>query len=387
MGDLIYLTFELENIEISSFLQPIFSLKTSSVVGFEALCRGFKSGEIIYPLELFSKAKKFGKISELEFGCRLSAFYHFDKVKLGNKILFLNLGTEFLEDENHIDTLLNLSDKYKISPKNICLEILESKINDTKKLIKFIKTARYYGYMIAIDDFGQGDSNYERLCYIKPDIIKIDISLIRDIQLNPVKKAVVKHIASLGHSFGALILAEGIEQDQELFSCMDVDVDMFQGFLLSKPKSIDDIELSTLDIHFKTFINTNIINNIQKHINYKNKLSIFKSIFNKIKNDTLDEITFKKYIEKYDFVQAIYLLGEDGKAMFDTIYQRNHIKPLFKPAKKGENLSFKDYFIFPKYLKDNIYITNPYISQINGKFCITISGTINQYILCVDFSI
>ncbi len=374
-----------ENFNVFSMYQLIFSLKTLDIIGFEALCRAKDQDRMVFPNELFLRARQTNKILDLDIVCRESALLH-RKDLPEDRVLFLNVDISYIKDVSNIENIVKLIRESNINPNYVCIELLESE-QELKAISKAVKIFRYYGLLVAIDDFGKGGSDFQRLSYIKPDIIKIDMSLIRDIQFNHNKHIIVKHIASIGHSLGALILAEGIEQKEEFFTCMDVGIDMYQGFLLSKPNTPDKIEINTLKDTFENLVYESQAKRLENYRKYKEKLSIYKHIFDKIANDALTLSTFETYIKTYDFIQSIYLLDENGIMVYDTIYQRNHIKPIFKPAKKSDNLSFKDYFMIAKEFKDSdYYISEPYISQISGRFCITISKVIKGYVLCVDFS-
>lgn len=374
-----------EGIEIRSYLQPIFSVKTQDIIGFEALCRGFKNDNMIYPAELFKFANSLGKLGELEEVCRYSAIDYYKNLKQENKIIFINFDMSAIKDKDSLDEFIfNLKG---VNFNYVCIELIESKV-DFRFLMYAVSLFKYYGFLVALDDFGTGHSNYNRLSIIKPDILKLDIGLIRDIHLSSEKQYIVKSITNLIHNLGGLALAEGIEQEQEFFSCMDIGVDMFQGFLLSRPQCYKSIDLHVLSNSFKGYISkyeNYRLTNIEKYIN---QISTLKHIVENIaKSLTVED--FKHYVDIYDFIRAIYLLDWDGNVVFDTILKRNHIKPLFKPAKKGDNLSFKEYFIHIRYYGKDFYVSDPYISQADGKQCITISYKVPgeyPFILCVDFA-
>jgi len=375
-----------EGMEIKSYLQPIFSFKTQDLVGFEALCRGFKNDNMVYPAELFKFANSLGKLGELEEICRYSAIDYYKNLKQEDKILFINFDMSAIKDKNSLEEFIfNLKG---VNFNYVCIELIESKV-DFRFLMYAVSLFKYYGFLVALDDFGTGHSNYNRLSFIKPDILKLDMSLIRDIHLNLERQYIVKSLVYLMHNLGGLVLAEGIEQEEELFVCMDSGVDMFQGFLLSKPQCYKSIDLHALSNSFKTHISkyeNYRLTNIEKYVH---QISTFKHIVENIAKSLTVE-NFKHYVDIYDFIRAIYLLDWEGNMIYDTVFKRNHVKPLFKPAKKGDNLSFKDYFIHIRYYKKDLYVSDPYISQADGKQCITISYKTsgdNPFILCVDFTL
>jgi len=325
-----------EGMDIRSYLQPIFSFKTQDLVGFEALCRGFKNDNMVYPAELFKFANSLGKLGELEEICRYSAIDYYKNLKQEDKILFINFDMSAIKDKNSLEEFIfNLKG---VNFNYVCIELVESKV-DFRFLMYAVSLFKYYGFLVALDDFGTGHSNYNRLSFIKPDILKLDMSLIRDIHLNLERQYIVKSLVYLMHNLGGLVLAEGIEQEEELFVCMDSGVDMFQGFLLSRPQCYKSMDLYALSNDFKTYISkyeNYRLTNIEKYIH---QISTFKHIVENIAKSLTVE-NFKHYVDIYDFIRAIYLLDWEGNVVFDTVLKRNHIKPLFKPAKKRRQSLF-----------------------------------------------
>lgn len=95
-----------EGIEIRSHLQPIFSVKTQDLIGFEALCRGFRNDNMIYPAELFKMASDLGKLDKLEEVCRYSAIDYYKNIKQENKILFINFDMSAIKDKDSLEKFI-----------------------------------------------------------------------------------------------------------------------------------------------------------------------------------------------------------------------------------------------------------------------------------------
>ena len=122
--------------------------------------------------------------------------------------------------------------------KNIVFEILESDfIEDFSIVEEFAKVVRSYGCKIAIDDFGSGYSNMENILKLKPEIIKIDGSLIKDINTSNQSKTIVKNIINMAKDLGSLTVAEFVHNKEVFESVQELGVDFLQGFYLGKPKS------------------------------------------------------------------------------------------------------------------------------------------------------
>jgi EAL domain-containing protein (putative c-di-GMP-specific phosphodiesterase class I) len=94
---------------------------------------------------------------------------------------------------------------------------------------------RKLGYRIAVDDLGAGYAALGALATLEPEIVKLDMSLIRDLDRHPTKRRVVAAIASLCRELGGRVVAEGVETEAEYTAVVDAGIDLIQGYLLAKP--------------------------------------------------------------------------------------------------------------------------------------------------------
>ena len=127
-----------------------------------------------------------------------------------------------------------------INPRNVVIEISEINVLSNAVLKRFVDTYRQYGFMVALDDVGTGFSNMDRILLVRPDIIKIDISLVRNIHLDFYKQGVFKSLVILANKIGALVIAEGVEVEEEAIQVLRLGSHMIQGFHLSLPGELLD---------------------------------------------------------------------------------------------------------------------------------------------------
>ncbi|HIC08635.1 MAG TPA: EAL domain-containing protein [Aquificales bacterium] len=209
--------------------QPIVDLRHFEVFAFEALCRGKLP---IYYLMKFAKPI----LETIDWTCREKALKK-KKEEIPPPIkLFLNFFPESLQDVNLAsEKLFGLLKKYNISPSEIVVEITEYAGFDVKKLKKLVEEWRNLGIMIALDDIGTGEDSLFRFLEIMPDIIKIDMVFIRGIHKNKVKRDITRYLINLAHANNMLVVAEGVEEPDELRVVYDLGADLVQGWLLGKP--------------------------------------------------------------------------------------------------------------------------------------------------------
>ena len=401
----INIEYIIKNENITTCFQPVVSIKKKTIVGFEALSRGVTQGSknIIPPEYLFSLANKKNLCLELDRLCRKSALRNFKRgVCDEDLMLFLNFDTSILDrgvtGSGHLQ---NLVDNFGINPGNVVLEIVESNVRDIHALKKFIKIHRNKGFLIALDDVGNGHSNLNRIPMVKPDILKIDRYLVRSIDKDYHKQAVCKSLIDLARSIGTLVIAEGVESEEEAITVLELGVDMIQGYYFCQPGEIPkymkwglgDV-ISKLGYLFQDHLYKKFyLNKREQEVNSR----IISDIISKLSILSLYEFdnTLFQFVKKYPALECIYVLNEKGIQLSitacngDTL-QRSHM-PIFRPALKGEDHSLKDYYYSLMNSNSKEHTTEPYISLSSGNLCITVSkvftGSGNKtYILCADFT-
>jgi hypothetical protein len=123
----------------------------------------------------------------------------------------------------------------QLTPQRIVLEVLETPNGNLERLIEGIASFRRQGFLIALDDFGAGHSNIDRVWRLQPDIIKLDRSVIAQAAREPRVARMLPRLVSLLHETGALVLVEGVETQFEALLSMECGADFVQGFYLGRP--------------------------------------------------------------------------------------------------------------------------------------------------------
>lgn len=229
----------LDSNSLTTYFQPIFSSKDGAVYGYEALTRINGDNNRINIKELFKGAILTNTISSLDVQCRENAISiaSFLGINRTNAYLFINICPESLIDPAHrLGIIEELADKWDISQERIILEITEESIIHNYKLFK--EAIAYYkkrGYKIAIDDFGIGCGGLKMLSVIEPDFVKIDRHFISNIDKATIKFNLVDSISTVCHRIGIKVIAEGIEQEEELKVVINLGIDLLQGYYLGKP--------------------------------------------------------------------------------------------------------------------------------------------------------
>jgi len=223
-------------IDTKILFHPIVDVKEKRVKAFEALCR-----PPIRIVDLINVGKSTSEFSE-NF-CRYMALKNAKEFLSIDIWLFLNFHPRFLKDPLKVfGDFLSTLYMHDISPRQIVVELTEYEeleISAVKSLISFLRSE---GVKVALDDVGSGYSGLFYLSELGPDIIKIDMELIRDIHKHNMKKVIVNYLIRLAHENGIKVVSEGVETPEELKTVMYMGTDFVQGFIFSKPLEKPNVE-------------------------------------------------------------------------------------------------------------------------------------------------
>ena len=227
----------LEN-KIVPFFQPILD-REQNIVKYESLMRmqDFQDNKTVYItpnffLDIAAKTKQHNELSKIMLERALSALQHTDKT------ISVNMGFENIQNKDFIasvDKLLRYADEKICS--RLVFEILESDIIwDYSILEDFIAKYKAKGIKIAIDDFGAGYSNFKHILNARPDYLKIDGSLIRDIDKDQDSYELVKSIVQFSQSLGIRTIAEFVHSKEVFEIVHELGIDEFQGYYFGAPE-------------------------------------------------------------------------------------------------------------------------------------------------------
>lgn len=223
---------------IRTVYQPIVDLRTGEIFAYEALTRGPEGSAMESPLMLFGVADKTNLSFELDRLCRRKALMNIKGLGAHQK-LFVNTFPATMHDpEFRGEALAQLLKSNGLEGNNIVFEVTERVAIENYGL--FRKEQDYFsslGFGLAVDDIGSGYGSLEAIANLRPQYVKVDLSIIRDIHENSVKLELLKAISDISRKIGAKILVEGIEKEEELEVVRQQGCDYGQGFLLGRPEA------------------------------------------------------------------------------------------------------------------------------------------------------
>ena len=238
--------------ELQLYYQPQVSMSSGAIVGAEALLRWHhpKDG-IISPMTFLPVAEKSGLMAAIDYWVLETACLqqsHWQKRGLPSFILAINITKYSFMDVSFLSQINSIISKTGVDPKTIELEITEGAlIEPSPQVIQTIAELKYMGFTLAIDDFGTGYSSLAYLQRFNVDKLKIDRSFVKDVLTDSQGEAITSAIISMAKSLKLQILAEGVENEEQLALLKDKGCEIYQGFYFSKPVPVKEFEILLQD--------------------------------------------------------------------------------------------------------------------------------------------
>jgi EAL domain-containing protein (putative c-di-GMP-specific phosphodiesterase class I) len=224
--------------------QPIYSLANDAMVGVECLSR-FDMEPRRTPDVWFKAAHNVGLGMDLELRAIENALCALDYLP-DSISLSVNCSPELITS-GRLDAVLGRTD-----PVRIVIEITEhASVDDYEVLDRALAPLRARGARLAIDDAGAGYASMRHILNLKADIIKLDMSLTRDIDTDASRRALAKGLIAFAHEINTKITAEGVETAAELATLRAIGVDKVQGYYLSRPRALNEILVTASSVHPK----------------------------------------------------------------------------------------------------------------------------------------
>lgn len=226
-----------QGVGLASHFQPIFAVREPACHGYEALLSAIDAdGLAVDSTDLFSRCVT-SERSTLDWACRALHLRNYAKFDPEERVLFLNVHPQdAVHDAGWARELGDLVRYYGLLPKRVCVEILAGECGDESLLRDAVAVYRGLGLAIAIDDFGRGRSNFDRVLDLGPDVVKVDRALCADGLLGWGRaRRMLAGMIELLHDARARVVVGGIQGATEARVAVDAGADFLQGFHLCAP--------------------------------------------------------------------------------------------------------------------------------------------------------
>jgi len=371
-----------QGLTLRTALQPIFSIPHKRIVGYEALVRAYDPDHSdVLPIHLFQLPSSQAENLLLDRLCRYLHVQNYSRFSDELNWLFLNVSPGVIANGHRSDAFFGeLLARTGLPPHRVVMEIVEQPTDDSEHLREAVAYYQRLGCLTAIDDFGAGHSNFERIWNLSPDIVKLDRALLTRSTDDKKARQILNGIVSLLHQSGCLVLLEGVETYDQAMIAIDAGVDFVQGFYFRRPS----VELESLKTEMPE---------LEKLLSdYKSRRQVqldptcqISGFFNRYFQASVDRLRMGSSLAdactnllEHHAVSRCFLIDSNGVEIDDTLVspmiERNR-DPRFRPL---ENTSSADWYR-QHYLKqaldqpDRVHVTRPYLSITGAYMCVTLS--------------
>jgi len=350
-------------------------------VGYEGLLRAHDAlDRPVSPLDVFGQAARLGDVLQVD---RLAQALHLENFKvLGaeKEWLFLNVHPGALTDPYHAAALLANLRRLDLSPRRIVLEVLEQRAEDLERLADAVRKFRELGFLIALDDFGAGHSNVERIWQLNPDIVKLDRIMLSHAAHRADMATILPGLVALLHEAGKLVLIEGVETEHEAQMALGCNADFVQGFFFGRPNpgAADSAQsvtcISEVTERYRNQTEARERRNASRLAPY---IRAFERAAERLAaGELLDEVCWN--FLALDHAARCFLLDEKGRQAGRNVVLRadraSH-ETRFLPLAdaQGANWLRRPYFRAAINAPDRVHVTRPYLSINEALPCVTLS--------------
>jgi EAL domain-containing protein (putative c-di-GMP-specific phosphodiesterase class I) len=368
-----------DNVMLCSYFQPIYSLPHQRQVGYEALLRGNGSdGGLLTPFELFAKAIVENSTVALDRLSHVTHLHNAARWLPGQTWLFLNVTPACFVDPGYAGQLAEIAREASMQPEEIVIELLESGGYEVCAFAQATQAFRSQGFLVAVDDFGAGHSNLDRLLTLRPDIVKLDRSLIHAHQPD-LRESVMPKLVSLLHEAGMLVVAEGIETEEDLLLAARSGVDFAQGFLFGQPRpgySPEEAATQQIETVFDTLAHTRKTRELAIDLLLMPYRTRFAEAAERMCSGALPERACEE-LRALPFTVNCFFLDRRGRECIPVIEGAGAIAitprlaPLGKPSiGRWDN---RPYFVDALAQPQRLMVSAPYLSSTGTGLCVTLS--------------
>lgn len=383
--------------QLRSHYQPIFSLSHRRAVGYEALVRPVDAqGQALSPLTLFSSVHCDEDLIFLDRLCRNIHVRNFLAAQDPDTWLFLNINPRVVVRAGQTAPFFQaLLDQYQIPASRIVVEILENEIADEGQLAETVSYYASLGCLVAIDDFGAGYSNFDRIWRLGPDLVKLDRTMLVQASTHARVRRVLPTLVSLLHETGCVTLIEGVETEEEALIATDSGIDLVQGYFFGRPAAAShtgaksEAQLPDLCTRFR---NRYSDTRAREDNELKPYITDFKNCASLLSLDSSLHDASDNFLRRSRALRC-YLIDAEGRQVGPNILSERAARKSdarFKPLANVSNASWSRRPYFRRAVADpgRIQISRPYLSISDAQMCITLSVTVDRngarLVYCAD---
>jgi EAL domain-containing protein (putative c-di-GMP-specific phosphodiesterase class I) len=228
----------LEGGQLSAAFQPIVDANSLAIFAHEGLLRLPPGGAIESPSDLFRIAQQTDTIPNVDLAARRTIITAAARQRFGGNLFINFMPSSIYDAASCLRTTIAALDELGVDHNRIVFEVVESdEVVDVPHLLATLAVYRRAGFRVALDDLGSGFASLNLLHALKPDFIKLDLALVRDVDRDPFKAMLAAKLIEAGRALGMGVIAEGVERAGEWTWLRDHGATYTQGFLFARPQA------------------------------------------------------------------------------------------------------------------------------------------------------
>lgn len=381
MPSIIKRVIETESVEIN--MQIVISPNSDYATAVEAFSRGVNaSGNTIPPLKLIYEASKHKLLYDLEALMLKKTFEAFKPIYLDNPntLIFINIDAEFMEICLESDLIDRMVSKYGIPVSNIFFDIISFDFGRLKIIKEFVDLYRKKGYYICIDDIGKDYQNIDKILYLGPDAVKLNIRPVRELENQVYVEGMLKVLKGVAETLGIIIVAKGIEDESDITYALHSGAQFMQGYFISKPTDLKPDMFKTLKQQYRSLMAEHVV---QEESRLELTRNMTSKAFSKIKEvkaviaeqiNREGKIDEKSIFNAFGMIENLWILDEKGIQFGETHVNSEQYKTknisMFQVFQHGSDFSTKEMFTQLENGILDVWVTSPHQSVLTQNICI-----------------
>ena len=393
-------TGHFKGFHLSSAFQPIFALTHRRAVGYEALLRvSDADGKPLSPLEVFAHAADGEETVQLDRTSRVLHTHNFRSLAANDNWLFLNINPHVVvEGRLYGSFFAELLHSSGLQPSQVVVEILENAILDEGLLAEAVQYYKELGCLVAIDDFGAGHSNFDRIVRLAPNMVKLDRSFLQQARQSSLARRMLPNLIALLHEAGCLVVLEGIEDETEALLAIEAGADFAQGYYFARPAAADaqnfdsEAVFGILGQRSRAALS---LETQRREANLREHIQAFRDAANTFADGTVLREAAASMTGNPHVVRC-YVLDEHGVQVGSNVLSGPSVltnDPRFRPLQETSGCDWSGRHYFRRALGEPgvVQVTRPYLSITGAHMTTTLSMAIRRdgklFVMCCDLNL
>jgi EAL domain-containing protein (putative c-di-GMP-specific phosphodiesterase class I) len=387
-----------KGLRLTSAFQPVFGIAQGRAVGYEGLLRAADlHGTPVAPPQVFKLAQNPEEVIVLDTLCRMIHARNLARMSPPGHWLFLNvslmaLAEEFREFERFFASLLA---GCGIPPNRVVIEVLESALHRDRDLFRAMGFYRELGCLIAVDDFGAGHSNLDRVWRLKPNIVKLDSVLIKHTSEDKTARMFFNRMVSTMHEAGSLVAVEGVELESEAVIATDANADLVQGYYFARPApavGADNGANEKFDALHQHFQRIAVLELKDYRAEVTPYIRALESAAARLQSGAPLAVAARDFLE-LPLAERCFVLNRAGRQTGPSVLSKTGESSAdlkYDPLTRVEGSYWGHRYYFRRAISSpaQVHLARPYLSLPTAQKCVTVSMAVPrenpEYVLCGD---